>query len=132
VEDDLGTHVKTGGVGLVVNIDVSSSVMVTSITSLRKFTSSSLYDLDATEASAFHSLYRNENDTFNQEIRAVHTGDVFRATVGSNYYHERGEYYLRVNPLVYSQEWLQQFATPRDTTSLDAMAVFGQFEYDLM
>lgn len=126
------TRVNTGGVALTLNYNVTPNVLLTSISSWRTFDFRTVYDLDGGPTTVAHTFMTNSSDTFNQEIRAVYTGRRFRATVGLNYYHDSADYYLRSNPAAFTEAVLRADPRPRDTSNLDAIAVFGQFEYDLL
>jgi iron complex outermembrane receptor protein len=132
-EDDIGTTVKTGGIALTMNIELSPRFTLTSISSYREFSFFTIYDVDASAAAAplIHVITLNENETFSQEIRGVYTGNGFRVTFGANYYGENGDYSLINNRPVINRQVLAQFPSPHNKTNVQAVAAFGQVEVDV-
>ena len=119
----------TGGIGLVMNYEVSDSLVVTSISAWRTFDRKDGYDIDG---SALLSLYvdsAHAADTLNQEIRAVYTGDRLRFTAGANWFHEDAWFGFIVNPPDRANPRAR--LSPYDTSDLDALAAFTQVEFDI-
>ena len=131
LEDVVGTDVQTGGAALTMNIDVSPSFAVTSITSWRKFNYRTVFDVDGSEAAFLTVSASNENETFNQELRGIYTSDRLRATFGVNYYRESGTFMQTIGPQHVTFPQLRGRPAPRDETSLDAYAGYAQLEFDL-
>jgi iron complex outermembrane recepter protein len=133
VTNDLGSEllnqqtVRSKGIGLTLKYDASDAVELFSITSKRKVTALTVYDLDGTAAPGIVSFGRNSSETFNQELRASISGERVRATLGGNYFREEASFdfasgiptAVLTNPQV------------KDATVLNAYALFGQFEFDL-
>jgi iron complex outermembrane receptor protein len=131
LEDQIRTRLKTGGVGLTINAEASDDFTVTSISSYRKFDFFTVYDIDATAALSIQPAFINKNETFNQEVRGVYNSGPLRFTIGGNYYNEKAEVFLRVNPAAYTKGALRADPRPHAKSDLSALAAFGQFEYDL-
>ncbi|KRB90996.1 hypothetical protein ASE22_12060 [Sphingomonas sp. Root720] len=131
LEDQIRTRLKTGGVALTMNAEVSDNFTVTSISSYRRFNFFTVYDIDANATTSIQPIFINKNETLNQEVRGVYDGGALRLTVGGNYYNENAEVYLRVNPLAYTKDQLKLDPRPHSKSDLSAYALFGQFEYDI-
>jgi iron complex outermembrane receptor protein len=131
LEDQIRTRLKTGGIALTMNAEASDDFTVTSISSYRKFDYFTVYDIDATTATSIQPVFINENETFNQEVRGVYDSGPLRFTIGANYYNEKAEVFLRVNPVAYTEAALRLDPRPHAKSDLTALAAFGQFEYDL-
>lgn len=131
LEDQIRTRLQTGGVALTINAEASDDFTITSISSYRKFNYFTVYDIDATTATSIQPVFINKNDTFNQEVRGVYDAGPLRFTVGANYYNEKAEVFLRVNPVAYTKTALRADPRPHAKSDLAALAAFGQFEYDL-
>ena len=107
IENQIRTDLRTGGVALTMNVEVTPRFTVTSISSYRAFDFFTIYDIDATTATSIQPIFTNGIDTFTQEVRGVYTGPRFRFTVGANYYKEEGDVRLRVNPIAYTEAQLR-------------------------
>lgn len=130
-EDQDRTIVKSGGVGLTVEIDASDSFNITSISSYRSFYHFYSYDLDASTATLVHTLGQTKFETGNQEIRGTYSSGPFRLTVGANAYIEYGENRRQSNPANYTQTLLMTTPNPLSKSHLTALAAFAQTEYDI-
>jgi iron complex outermembrane recepter protein len=119
--------VRSKGVGLTMKYDASDAVELVSITSKRKVTALTIYDLDGTAAPAIVSFGDNSSKTFNQELRATISGERVRATLGGNYFREEAFFEFA------SGTPAAVLTNPRvkDSTVLKAYALFGQVEFDL-
>jgi iron complex outermembrane recepter protein len=119
--------VRSKGVGLTMKYDASDAVELVSITSKRKVTALTIYDLDGTAAPAIVSFGDNSSKTFNQELRATISGERLRATLGGNYFREEAFFEFA------SGTPAAVLTNPRvkDATVLQAYALFGQVEFDL-
>jgi iron complex outermembrane receptor protein len=132
LENETGTQIKSGGIGLTINADLTDNVTLTSITSWRTFDYTTVYDIDGTAATVVHGSFMNENDTLSQELRGLISSDRLRLTIGANYYREEGEAYLRINPLNYTISQLKADPRPYTNTDVRALAAFTQVEYDVL
>ncbi len=126
IENLVFANRASGGVSLSMNVELNSLVDLTSITSFREVTAATIYDSGGDALNNFVSFGDNYSRAFNQEVRAVYTGDTLRITGGANYYHERGRFIQQVGTAPPARA-----ATPRDSTDLEAIAAFGQVEIDL-
>lgn len=115
------------GVSLTLNYEASNTLDLVSITAFRDIDVLAIYDADGSQLPALVAGTQNDSQTFSQEIRAVYTGDRFRATVGANVFTEDASFGLSVVP----PTGIQNFATPFDTSDLTAWAIFSQLEFDL-
>jgi len=131
IENLIGTDVKSGGVSLTINAEVTDNFSITSVSSYRVFDFRTIYDIDASVAATIQPISTNESDTFSQEIRGVYTGDRLRLTAGVNYYREDGGLLLRVNPVAYTNAALRADPRPHAQNHLSALAAFGQAEFDI-
>jgi len=127
----IGTHVKTQGIALTLNADVADHVKLTSISSYRKFNFFVIYDIDGTALKVAHVIDTNDNTTFNQEIRAVYDHAGLRVTLGANYFNEKAQVLIRLNPTTLTKAQLQADPRPRAKSDLNALAAFVQAEYDI-
>lgn len=127
VEDFSGVDTDIGGAALTMNFKISDSLTLTSISSWRTLKTVSMYDGDGSAVPALRVYSVNNSDTLNQELRAMYDGGSFRFTVGGNYFREKADLRFQVNP----GPVLGLNPSPFDTSELDALAAFGQFEYDL-
>jgi iron complex outermembrane receptor protein len=131
IENLIHTDLTTGGVALTVNVDVADNFVLTSVSSYRMFDFLTVYDIDATTATAIQPIFTNQIGTFTQEVRGVYNSDRLRFTIGANYYQEEGDVRLRVNPVAYTEAQLRLDPRPYAQNHLRALAGFGQFEFDL-
>jgi Outer membrane receptor proteins, mostly Fe transport len=131
--DDVGNRVRTGGVALTMNLEVSPTFTVTSITSWRQFRYEAAYTVPYPPYGFYNVFARTGNNTFNQEIRGVYNHNGLSATFGANFYHETG-HYATVAAISPTAPTVSAASPPgqRDETSLDAYAIFGQIEYQLL
>nr|WP_281423006.1 TonB-dependent receptor [Sphingomonas colocasiae] len=124
----IGTHVKSRGLSLTANVPLGDAIELTSISAYRRVDTDTSIDGDSSAAPLFWTASINASKSFNQELRAVFTGASVRATMGGNYFHEKSSFGLSV---LGSAAPAPIYANPSDTSSLDAFALFGQFEVDL-
>lgn len=122
-----GQRNRSSGVALTINVKASNSLDITSITSFRKFSNFIAIDNDASAAPALLTATKIRNRYFNQELRGILDLSDFRLTFGGNYYHERSNVELSSG----SPTAPLSFTAPIDTSNLNAIALFGQAEYDL-
>lgn len=130
-EDQVRTLVRSGGVGLTVDVDVSDNFTITSISSYRTFYHFYSYDLDASTATSAHTLGQTKFESESQEIRGTYSNGPFRLTFGGNAYIEYGENRRQSNPATYTQALLMADPRPLSTSNLTALAAFTQAEYDI-
>ncbi len=131
IENLITSQLETGGIALTVNVAVTDNFTFTSVSSARTFDFFTIYDIDATTNTSIQPIFTNGIDTFTQEVRGVYTGNRLRFTIGANYYREEGDVRLRVNPIAYTKAQLRLDSRPYAQNHLQAMAAFGQFEFDL-
>lgn len=127
IADRALTEIRSKGASLTMNLEATDHFVLTSITAWRKATTLSVYDGDGSAAAGSFTGGDNASETLNQELRGVLTLPRFRATMGANYFHEKASFGLSIGPPTLPLS----YASPFDTTKLDAYAAFGQFEYDL-
>lgn len=132
IENDVQTKLKTGGVSLTMNVEATSSLNVTSISSYRKFDFLTIYDIDATAARAIEPIATNKNETFNQEVRAIYKSGSLNLTMGANYYNEKAQFQIIILPPSYSEALLNLAPNPRVRSDLIAVAAFTQAEYEIV
>jgi iron complex outermembrane receptor protein len=131
LEDVIGTHVKSYGASLTVDVNLSDNFVVSSISSYRKFKFDTIYDIDASTAKLVEVIFLNQNDTFSQEVRGIYTGERWRLTAGANYYQENGEARQGTNsPVIVLSSALTR-PNPYSSTNVHAIAAFGQVEFDM-
>lgn len=123
-----GAVIRSEGVSLTMNYTASPELVLTSISSYRKVTTDTQYDGDATASSLILSSSFNSSKAFNQELRAVYTGNAFRLTAGFNYFHEDALFALGAR----SPALPVLRTSPVDTSNLKAWALFAQAEYDVV
>jgi len=119
---------RSAGAALTMNWKASSTLSLTSITSWRKFDIYTAIDNDASAAPAILTVTKIRNRSFNQELRGLLTLPSFRLTFGGNYYHEFSNTALSTDVPTASIV----LNLPNDTSKLDAWALFGQAEYDVL
>jgi iron complex outermembrane receptor protein len=120
-------RIRSKGVGLTMTYEVNDRTQLVSVSSLRRVTTVTGYDLDGTSAPALFSRGDNSSKALNQELRATITGDRLRSTLGVNYFREDASFaFASSAPAV-----IANAPTIRDATVLDAYALFGQLEYDV-
>ncbi|WP_084691013.1 TonB-dependent receptor [Sphingomonas sp. SRS2] len=132
LESQIRTRLTTGGVALTMNVHPATDFTITSISSYRRFNFFTVYDIDGGAAALIHPMFSNKNETFSEEIRGVYAGDRFRFTVGANYFNEKAQVELAINPPAFTKAQLDRNPQPRTTSDLNALAGFGQFEFDLL
>ncbi|MBT8471453.1 MAG: TonB-dependent receptor, partial [Marinicaulis sp.] len=115
------------GVGLTLNYEISDSLDLVSITSLREIEIDTFYDADGSQLPVVAVGIDNSSKSFNQEVRGVFTGESLRATVGANYFSEVADFGIGVFPPTVTPF----FDNPFDDSDLSAWALFTQLEYDL-
>ncbi|WP_084250456.1 TonB-dependent receptor [Sphingomonas mali] len=131
IGNQIGTHVKTQGLALTLNMDVADNVKLTSISSYRKFNFFVIYDIDGTALNVAHVIDTNDNSTFNQEVRAVYDHGGLKVTLGANYFNEKAEVRIRLNPTQLTKTQLIADPRPRAKSDLNTLAAFLQTEYDI-
>ncbi len=128
IENRIFNHRSSYGFGLVMNAELPNDFVLTSISSYRKINAASAYDSGGSALADFVSTSRNRSESISQELRGVYSGDGLRLTFGGNYFREKALFILQVNPPPPPAVG----ETPRDTSTLDALAAFGQVEVDLL
>jgi iron complex outermembrane recepter protein len=118
---------KSRGGSLTLQVDLSPSLRLTSLTSIRKEDMLQTYDLDGTPAPAVLSDIENHDKAFNQELRLNYESERFNLTFGGNYYNNKSQFgALQATPLA-----TRPRAAPYIDTDLKAFALFGQAEFAL-
>ena len=121
------TRVRSKGASISLNWAASDNIDLTWITSYREFANLTLTDLDGTALPALLSQADNRVNTLNSEFRALLTFDRFRLTAGTNYYNEDQYFGFGSGPGTLPGNTL----SPVDRSKLEAIALFGQAEFDL-
>ena len=123
-----GTHIKTWSVGANVELDLGFASL-TSITSYRKVTNRSAFDVDALPIDVFHLSYVSGSRSFQQEVRlASNDTKPLSWQVGAFYLH-------RISLNDQTQAGLVALGTNRielDVKGItDSIALFGEATYDI-
>jgi iron complex outermembrane recepter protein len=123
-----GLDNKAKGAGLTLNYEVSDVLSFTAVSGWREFDSEDRYDIDGTNVAPnqqSNGIY--DTSLFNEEVRALIAAERLRATVGANYFHESSTF-TQATIIAGSGAPLAPF----DKSKLDAYALFGQVEFDLI
>jgi len=123
------TTTRISSEGLSLTLDKQAGAFsLTSVTGFRKLKSFTIYDVEGLPLSLLVSGNDSRGETFSQELRAVASLGSVRITGGANYYREKASVrYTSQSPLV-----PLRFAQPYTETEINAYALFGQVELDIM
>ncbi|KGE04713.1 TonB-dependent receptor [Pseudohaliea rubra] len=87
---DLGIEREVEDYNLRMEWQPTERLTVTSLSAWREFESLEVFDADGTQAWFLEFGEDAEGEQFNQELRAVYSGDRFTTIVGANYFDEEG------------------------------------------
>ncbi|MHA7816896.1 MAG: TonB-dependent receptor [Pseudohaliea sp.] len=87
---DLGIEREVEDYNLRIEWQPTDRLTLTSISAWREFESLEVFDADGTQAWFLEFGEDAEGEQFNQELRAVYSGDRFTTILGANYFEEEG------------------------------------------
>lgn len=121
------SRTKGRGVSLTMTYG-TGNIDLTSITAYRTIDTYIAYDVDGTAAPILITAIDNRGKTFSQELRGVYSSGPVNLTLGGNYYHEKASVgYASQSPFT-----PLLLTNPYTETTVDAYALFGQLEYEVL
>lgn len=119
--------VRSEGGSLTANLAASDHIDLTWVSSYRYFSNLTNTDIDGTALPAILSQADNRVKTYTSELRGVLHYSGFRLTGGANWYYE--DQYFGFGSAAATLPG--NTSSPVDKSKLEAVAVFGQAEFDL-